>query len=109
MNIARTSFNPVALSNLNRAAAPASSQQTPSEATGSADSFTFSGAEESKESRLSYMAKGALIGGAAGLILPGIVVPLIGFAASPITGPIGLVFGAIAGASAFDHPDYKPN
>ena len=74
------------------------------------DSVTLSAGEPAeKPSRLSYIAKGALYGGLGGLILPGVVVPLVGFAAAPITAPIGLVLGAIAGASAYDHPDYKPN
>lgn len=107
MNIT-TSFNPsVAYARLSSAAtqnaAPEANSNLPT------DSFTLSGTPaEDKPSMLSYIAKGALIGAAAGVVVPGIVVPLVGFAAAPITGPIGLVMGALAGASAYTHPDYQP-
>ena len=107
MNI-NTSYTPsIAYSRLSNAATQNAATETPSSLP--TDSFTLSDTQESdKPSRMSYIAKGALYGGLGGLILPGVVVPLLGFAASPITAPIGLVLGAFAGASAYDHPDYKP-
>lgn len=72
------------------------------------DGFTPSEPEDSIASRA---LKGALIGGAVGLILPGVIVPIVGFAASPITGPLGAVLGAYAGAVDFfgeQHQQQQP-
>lgn len=41
---------------------------------------------------------GAALGALGGLLLPGIVVPILGFAAVPITLPIGALLGAFTGA-----------
>lgn len=43
------------------------------------------------------MGVGAVLGGFVGAVLPGLLVPLIGFAAAPITMPVGLLCGAYAG------------
>jgi predicted lipid-binding transport protein (Tim44 family) len=43
------------------------------------------------------MGVGAFLGGFVGAVLPGLLVPLIGFAAAPITMPVGLLCGAYAG------------
>jgi hypothetical protein len=40
---------------------------------------------------------GAFLGGFVGAVLPGLLVPLIGFAAAPITMPVGVLCGAYAG------------
>jgi hypothetical protein len=106
MQINTASFHPaVAYSRL------ASAAQQPVEASNlPTDKVTLSDSDSAdKPSMLSYIAKGALYGAAAGVLIPGIVVPLVGFAAAPITGPLGLVMGAFAGASAYGHPDYAPN
>jgi hypothetical protein len=105
MNIS-TSFSPAIART--RLASMAQPQKEVSESNLPSDSVTLSGEGADSPSMLIYMGKGALYGGLAGLILPGVIVPLVGFAASPITAPIGAVLGAIAGASAFGHPDYKP-
>ncbi len=64
------------------------------------------GPEGPKESMASYIGKGALYGAALGFVAPALTI--IGLAATPLTVPLGAVLGAIAGASAYTHPDYKP-
>lgn len=59
-----------------------------------------------KPSMASYIGKGAFYGAVLGFVAPAITI--IGLAATPITVPLGAVLGAFAGASAYTHPDYKP-
>lgn len=83
---------------------PANTPATPAEPQANGqpqDGFTPSEPQE-KETLLGRTLKGACIGGAVGLIAPGIIVPLVGFAASPITGPLGFVLGAYAGAVSYE-------
>ncbi|MCA9792107.1 MAG: hypothetical protein KC910_09945 [Candidatus Eremiobacteraeota bacterium] len=100
MNV--TAFNPFqATANTRSASAPTPAPQQPESNAAPQDGFTPSEPQE-KETLLGRTLKGACIGGAVGLLAPGIIVPLVGFAASPITGPLGFVLGAYAGAVSYE-------